>query len=274
MDNNQNNNAQMNNIQTPQVNNMANNVPNQQVNNTPGNNKGNNNALIILVAILVIAVLGFGGYYVYNQIQLQKVDKELSDEAKDINQTLDKEDEETEKVTSKYTTGQKVTLVDNSTWYVMYSNDTTATLMATSNYGEITYYARQINLYEHSIPKERIDNEFLPALTKSLTDNNGNTEGLKARILDIADLRKVLNDNTTASDKLQISSDYKWLYETGSYWTMTDVENDESNVYSVYYIESWGTYATVSKDMPYNGLTTGHNYFVRPVIECSIQNIK
>lgn len=254
--------------------NNSNNVNYNVTNNTSNNKSSDNVGLVIgvIVGVISLIVVCIGGYLIWNQYKLKKVDDELKEEAKDINNSLDADIEINTEKENKVKVGDSVTLVDGSSWYVLDSSNNQVTLLSSVNYGEETYFSASENVYSSSIVKDIIDNQFLPELQKSLSENGGNLSNISARIITVDEIRKVVNDYSSANEKIEILSEYNWLYNTGSYWTMTEVEG--STNFSVYIVESWGSFGNINTDIAGYGLGSGNKFNVRPVIECSIDNLK
>lgn len=254
------------------INNYSQQAPNNNTQMSTNNNSQKNitTIILVLVGLIVLAAIVFGSIYLIQQYKLKQVDKELQDQIGDLD-TIDPIPGTNEDI-KKYTVGESVTLVDDSVWYVMEHNGEDIILLSTQNYGDKTYFSNSENYYEKSIVKNIIENEFLPSLKSSVSSKGGNTEKLSARIISVDDIRKILNVSSSVEPTdIEINSSYKWLFETGSYWT----NGHSGNFNSVYIVESWGTFGYISEDMAGSGLTSGGNkFYVRPVIETTTENIK
>lgn len=271
-------NVNVNNV-VPNVNQVpVNNYGEVQQNNLNTTPKKDNSKTIILIVCLSLVglLLIIGGIVLINQIKLARVDKELQEEAEHINDYLDNdynldvEEEEEEKI---YSVGDSVQLLDGSNWYVLSQTDSTITLLSSTNYGDKVYYSAGQNYYNESNVKNIIENQYLPELKTSLLEKNGDVSTLSARILSVEEIRTILNvSSDVAAKDIEISSEYKWLFETGSYWTNSHAEN--SLYESAYIVESWGSFAYINEDIAGLGLTSGNQFYIRPVIETTIDNIK
>ena len=267
------NNTQTNVSQVP-VNNY-NQVQQNNINNTP--KKDNSKTIILIVCLsLVGLLLIIGGIVLINQIKLARVDKLLQEEAQNINDYLDNDFDnyyEEEQEEKKYSVGDSIQLLDGSSWYVLSQTDSKITLLSSTNYGDVVYYSAGQNYYDESNVKNIIENQYLPELKTSISAKNGDISNLSARILSVEEIREILNisSDVNATD-IEISSSYKWLFETGSYWTNSHAEN--SLYESAYIVESWGSFAYINEDIAGLGLTSGNQFYIRPVIETTIDNIK
>ena len=246
-----------------------------QVNDTnQGKDERSKRITIIIMSVLggliIFGAMIFGGVYLYRQYKLKQIDKELQEQVGNIGTTERPGHQDENK--EKYSVGKLVTLVDDSNWYVMSQYGNNVTLLSTENYGNETYFSNSENRYNKSIVKDIIENKFLPELKNSISLNNGNVHNLSARIVSLDDIRNILGvSSTVANNDIKIENSFRWLFETGSYWT-----SSESEVFnSVYVIQTWISFAVVSEDAAGSGLTgSGNKFNVRPVIETTIDNLK
>lgn len=267
---------EMDNSTSNSVNNSANNTS-YKSKNSNGNKKIILIIVIVIVSILVLIGILFSASYIIKQIKLNMVDKQLQEEAKKINDSFNTSiDNNNSEITAikKYNVGDTVYLLDDSKWYVVKQDDKMITLLSSSNYGDKTYFGYNAdNYYSGSKVEGIIKDKFLPELKSSLLKSNGNVTSMTARILSTDDIKEIINSTKPDPKGIEISKTYSWLFNTGSYWTMTTTKSNVNT--SVYIVESWGDFATISEDL--GGLTTlssGKQYYVRPLVTLSIDNIK
>ncbi len=243
---------------------------NTQVNSNT-NKKSNTSKIVVIVIIclLVVLLLGagvVGGIYFFTRNIIE------DNEVQDVVEKDDKEEKSEEE--SGYKAGTAVTLKDGSNWYVMYQDNDMVTLLSSQYYGEKTGFAEEVNTYETSIVKQKIDTQFLPALTTSLSAAGGDVTGLTARIITVADIKRILNIGADVDPKtIIIPKEHKWMFELADYWTGTPVEGDLNM--SVYVITTWVSFGSVDADSAGNGFSTaGRASYIRPVITTKVSNIK
>lgn len=253
--------------------NQNSNQNNSNVNQTPSSNNRSKKPIIIVAVVVAVLVLGFGGYYIYLQYMLNLADKELQNQVENLWGT--NEDNNQTNETTKYEVGTAVTLVDGSSWYVVSQEDSTVTLFSSETYGEKTRFSNSVNDYEKSIVKEKLENEFLPNLKSSIAANGGDVTNLSVRIISVEEIREILNiPSSVANEDIEISGSYKWLFDPGSYWTSTQGKTNESDSYVyVHFVTSWVSFGTVDDDNAGYGFNNGNEFYIRPVIETSIDNI-
>lgn len=260
-------------LQQPATSNYQVNPSNNVVENQHKTNS--KKTLIIILAVVgglfVLGAMTWGGVYLYTQYKLKQTDKKLQDQIGDIGDldSIIVPDDEINKVV-KYSIGELVTLIDGSTWYVMSQENKNVTLLSTENYGDETPFSTLVNDYDQSIVKDIIENDFLPKLKTSVSAKGGNISNLSARIISVDDIKEILNLSSSVANKdIEISSSYKWLFETGSYWTSTHTEDPNFDL--VYVVVNWAVFASVTEDP---SMVRGQKFNVRPVIETTIDNLK
>jgi len=241
------------------------------VNSTDNQNtKSKKTLLIILIIIVGILVLALVANFLIQQYKLHQVDKELKNPIDNIGETVDDNDNQNDN-TIKYQSGTEVTLIDGSKWYVMSQKDSRITLISPDTYGESTYYSKSKNIYEQSLVKEKVENEFLPAVKSSLSSNGGDVTNLTARIPSVEDIREITGiSSEIAIEDIEIGSEYRWLFHPGSYWLSTHWIDEGGYAYA-YFVVSWNVFGHIEAD---DGTWGGTQIYIRPVIETSIDNIK
>jgi len=193
------------------------------------------------------------------------------------------------KLTKKYTAGQSVTLVDNSTWHVLKNaSKSSATVMlikddnvatrefdgadlrptstnsycVTDNNGCNVYQKNNSTVITDSSIKTWLETTYLDGLKTSLTTANGTVEDLTVSLPKMEDLVKANNSNSTFNQTIY-TFDNNYLSST-SYWTQTASNANSSYVWTI----DSTTHQSVVKNA--SDTTIG----VRPVIVTSKLNIQ
>lgn len=256
-------NAELVNGQQPIINNIGSVLPtNGQTTTT--NEKKNKMLKIVLVVMVILLIASIGlAVWVYFKGQ-EKIEEhnKLMENRVEITWTPGGK--------NQYNAGNEVILVDNSSWYVISQNGDIVTLLAKDVYGESTYFSNSVNDYENSLVKGILETKYLPLLSNSLTNNGGNVNDLKVRIISVDEIRKIANiGEDVLSDNIELDESYKWLYQPGNYWTNTQ-KLDGNNSYE-YVVTDFNVFGNIETD---SGLTGGRKFYIRPVIELNISNIK
>lgn len=232
-------------------------------NSEPQKNRRNSGILVaMIIALVVVAIVVFLFLNTTSR-------KENVKQPSDLNET-----NKTVVDITSYQVGDEVTLVDGSTWYFIEGDSEKVVLLSKSNYGEKTYFCSDgRNEYDTSHVKDVIENEYLVEIKSSISNAGGNSSTTMARILSVEDIKKIINSTETDPTKIEINSEYKWLFETGDFWLSTHSYNSSYN--SVYVVQPWVSFATINYDIAGNSVAGGGNIFnIRPVLETAISNIK
>lgn len=238
-----------------------------QNNNAEPPKKKNKTLLLILIPILLIgAVIG---------VLLMTKDNESKVDDNNSNEVMEENEDVKEPIVevNSYQVGDEITLVDGSSWYYVSSDNDKVVLLSKSNYGEATYFCLDgKNMYETSHVKDVVENEYLPTIKTSILSAGGNVDSTTARVLSLDDIKKVINSSESDPSKIEIGYKYKWLFETGSYWLSTHSYDSLYN--SAYLVQSWGSSAKINLDIAGLNMGWGNEFYVRPLLETSIDNIK
>ncbi len=273
---------------TPTVQPVVNNVvPNQ-------NNKSNMVLIIsLIVSVVVIAILV--GIFVIKPL----FDNKSNNEPKTNNSsTINNSDAgsnkntNTKKGTKTYKVGEKVTLLDDSSWHVISTDGDKVTLLLDKlvadnmGYGDGSDEFHQ--KYENSNVKKYVEETYLPELKSSLEKYKGDTTNLKARLITMNEFLKLVGQKMM-SDGMYSNIDFdrtdeqsaneEWLKMTKTFWTMSNVKDynpsyDRYGAYAVLVNEDsvtlWTDYSAKNNAEGYKGSFLG----IRPVIETVTSNIK
>ena len=240
-------------------------VLNQNSNIEPPKKKS---AVLPIVIVLLLLGLIAGIYFI--TIGNKNENKKDDDVEENV---VDKIEDEIVETTKTYNVGDEVTLVDGSSWYYVSEVNGKVTLFSKSNYGEATYFCTDgQNMYETSNVKDVVENQYLPSIKSSISSAGGDVSTTTARIFSVDDIKQIINSTETEPKNIEINSDYKWLFETGSYWLST---HSYDNLYnSAYLIQSYGSFANITVDIAGLNMGWGNLFNIRPVLETSINNIR
>ena len=176
------------------------------------------------------------------------------------------------RLTAKYTKGQALTLVDDSTWHVLKTSGDTNTMVtlikddnvatrAFDTTGENAYRSNDSTVLVDSTIKTWLESDYLNSLKQSLTTAGGDITDLTVTLPSMEDLVKANNGNDVFNQTAYTFGE-NYLSST-TYWTKTAVTGN-TNVWAV----DSTTHQSVSK------VATDATIGVRPVITVSKLSIK
>lgn len=155
----------------------------------------NNTGLVVLVTVLVMLVLGLGGFIVYDKV-INNTNEPNSGENNDVenndsNENIDNEVEENKQANRGYKVGDKITLTDSSVWYVMEDSSTDndfVTLLSSKNVNE-----------NYTVTISNAANYI------SITFKSSLTKKLQARSEDIKETRLLTLDDVSSLSGISVS---------------------------------------------------------------------
>lgn len=280
-------------IQTNYNNSSINNQNFQQQNYNNNNNNNNKIIITVLLAIVGTIIFIFGISIIIKQVKLHIVERKVAEEAEKLRDSSDFQKKETRKQ-KNYKIGDKVTLVDGSSWHILsISNDNVVLLSDTTTGDKIGYGSTgsvENQTYENSNVKTYIEQTYLPNLKSSISKNNGDSTNVTARLITVTEAlnftgqkldenmeyrySKYLDDRTNLQRKNE-----KTLALTDSFWTMNNIMevNPTTRFYGAYFINVVDDNAWIYSDIyaQKNSISgNGTLLYIRPVIETTVDNLK